>query len=1150
MPDTPEKCITNLLSDSPTREDAFGHASVADAIAELVTTEAGAKCIGLTGTWGSGKSSVVEILREKLAKLGAGTFDTFLFDAWAHQGDPLRRSFLEKLIDRLIAITWLQHAGDWKEKKEELAKRVQTTTTTSEPQLTFLGGAFAVTLLLLPLGYELFVRYIPEPRPQVFLGILGLFVILLPFLLISGTWLFWRPSLRIWEGAFWVTHRRPYHQRSLLALFLNKSQETTRSNTVRAPDPTSVEFQKIFGELIDEALRPSNRRLLIIVDNLDRVGASDALAIWATLKTFFDFDAHTHSTCLERLWLLLPFDETAIRKLWSDSSRKQDADPTTDNGKDLGQSFVDKTFQITFRVSPPVLSDWHEFLIRQLKAAFPTHSLEDFHDVYRIYDLRAIVPSKPPTPRDIKIFVNRIGAIHRQWGDRISLPVQALYVVLSKIDDNLAEGLAFEKDEHILKRVPADMVGTDWREGLAAIHFSVPKERALQVLMGAQLKDCLASADEGKIKQLAAIPGFTGVLERQIEENCPEWDKGETNRIAISASIIAKVPEANDPSWNRTWTLLCQFAQHVKVWSKFDAQVADGIIQIFKHSPTVTLLKNVIVATSNSVPREPVPQDVIDGWLDGVVALIAAFREEHAAVIERNLALATGPAIYVQIIVSAANKHLPEYICYLRPAVSDQLTHIMAEFSKLVADGKFDDAHLNAVLAMRGVRAAWPWDSLTEAMSSRLRTPSNLPIPEVSALLSALLSFEETVQAAKGSLASLCTAGYMSIHLNFASSDSNTAALCVLPILETIPAGNQSTVNTHSQSGINIYKQLLAKPDDKNDLVAALAKLVIKHKKLELLYTTPTKEGSTTALIQAILRQIALGDEACEHIPPARLIANKDYLKVALGNDLFESHVSRSVTGASLTAELSGRAFELGDVDLYKTALSVNEQNSGFAQFLISGMQSVTKETWITNLVSEGELLDLLVEIQDSGRCTDLGVEFEDALLNHAQQLVDGTARVERLRERWNLVFEGLEKNFRSVTLKKMVEILCTSSKPTAALLRLYGSLMASPEVLSSISERVVMHAFPQFLERLHVEELQWCSTVLERNPNCLIEVGPSTRQDLKSRIVAAASEQTIGEEVRHAIHKLAGLADVDLSTSEAASKAPDSSQTESNPNA
>ena len=62
-------------------------------------------------------------------------------------------------------------------------------------------------------------------------------------------------------------------------------QASTESRTLvtQTPDPTSVEFESIFRDLLDEALEPENRKLLIVVDNLDRVEPSDALSIWSTL---------------------------------------------------------------------------------------------------------------------------------------------------------------------------------------------------------------------------------------------------------------------------------------------------------------------------------------------------------------------------------------------------------------------------------------------------------------------------------------------------------------------------------------------------------------------------------------------------------------------------------------------------------------------------------------------------------------------------------------------------------------------------------------------------------------------------------------------------------------------------------------------------
>lgn len=89
------KCPTKPLLDLPAGEDAFGpHERIAEAIEELIASEDGGKSIALTGPWGSGKSTVVSLLKglfrddNRILKC-----EVFVFDAWSHQGDPLRRSF-------------------------------------------------------------------------------------------------------------------------------------------------------------------------------------------------------------------------------------------------------------------------------------------------------------------------------------------------------------------------------------------------------------------------------------------------------------------------------------------------------------------------------------------------------------------------------------------------------------------------------------------------------------------------------------------------------------------------------------------------------------------------------------------------------------------------------------------------------------------------------------------------------------------------------------------------------------------------------------------------------------------------------------------------------------------------------------------------
>ncbi len=414
-------CPTEVLSDAPTTQDSFSHSRVAIAIADVVLTAAGGKAIGLTGTWGSGKSTVVELLRTTLKEQPGGKIETFVFDAWAHQGDPLRRAFLEQLIDHLVDIGWLSSPEHWKNRKDDLARRVQKVTTKTRPTLTPLGAIFAALILLAPVGLQLVSKYDHNSFDHPYWAGIGFAVAALPFLFAAGVFLFLRPTKKFWEVRFWSENREKYRDETILALFFNRTQERTDSTTLTKPDPTSVEFQSMFSSLLQEALGDGERRLVIVADNLDRVDSGDALEIWATMKAFFDLGARRGSDWLPRLWLLVPFDPTALRRLWPENNKVEGDDlngvaPLSAGRDGIADSFADKTFQLTFRVSPPLLSDWSQFFIEQLKIAFPSgHDDNEFHKIYRLYDLKRLGGARPPTPRDIKLFVNRVGVIHRQW---------------------------------------------------------------------------------------------------------------------------------------------------------------------------------------------------------------------------------------------------------------------------------------------------------------------------------------------------------------------------------------------------------------------------------------------------------------------------------------------------------------------------------------------------------------------------------------------------------------------------------------------------------------------------------------------------------------------------------------------------------------
>ena len=353
-----------LLSDHPADTDAFGsHQRLADAVLELIRNEAGGKAIALTGSWGSGKSTVIKLIEQGLSVDNDSNDKEalFLFDAWSHEGDPLRRAFLEQLIDFLSDIDWLKNKSGWAKIKQEIQKRLKVSQTTQAPVLQRAGIWFAFSLLLVPIGLALFST-VSWPSAGLSVLILSFLLVLSPaiviLVLLGLLHIDWLPDEPDVSTNSRSTIER--EKRHILALLTSSSHTTTRDETYETPDPTSIEFQGYFSDLLKEALaKEQKRRLVIVVDNLDRVDSQDALSIWSTMRTFFEID-NKKGSWSDHLWMIVPFDPEGLQSLWNDP--RMATEDTSSSQQAAGETsaverFVKKTFQITFRVPPQVPSD-------------------------------------------------------------------------------------------------------------------------------------------------------------------------------------------------------------------------------------------------------------------------------------------------------------------------------------------------------------------------------------------------------------------------------------------------------------------------------------------------------------------------------------------------------------------------------------------------------------------------------------------------------------------------------------------------------------------------------------------------------------------------------------------------------------------------
>lgn len=488
--DKPESSSPRFLANKADGADLYegqSQNSLADNISQFLkeNDDIKRKVIGIEGEWGSGKSNVIEILKTKLGD----TYYFFVFDAWGHQEDLTRRSILEGLLVKLINDKVLL-GNEWKNKlRTLLAKKVEKEMK-NIPKLSWSVLLSILAILLTPISTFIAEQYLdslvitetatrPGSSPTWYEYLKACLIILLPFIFLAGK-----------IGYSYCKAPQGKGRQVLEELFyIYKGQEVINKSeeTISEDEPTVRQFITFLKEL--EA--GTDKKLIIVFDNMDRLPAIKVREIWSSIHTFFASDDNELKT-----WAVVPFDNDHILKVF-----KEDNDPGH------ADSYIHKTFSIVFHVPPPILSDWKELFNKKFADAFgykspPSQNIETIFDYYHL--------SNPKIkPRDIIYFINDLVALKQQWKDKIEFRYLALFAlkrtaiiknpfaqILSKEYLGTLE-LLFDFDEHL-------------DTNIAALAFNVQLEKADEVLLKRPIENVFKG--EGDFNVVSTHKSFFSVF--------------------------------------------------------------------------------------------------------------------------------------------------------------------------------------------------------------------------------------------------------------------------------------------------------------------------------------------------------------------------------------------------------------------------------------------------------------------------------------------------------------------------------------------------------------------------------------------------------------------------------------------------------------
>ncbi len=306
--------------------DRFGTAEIAQRLAKVVQRVEPPYTISLSGAWGVGKTWVAKRLKSELR----ATVPVVEVDLWTEDIEQLRRSLAVEVAAHLAGGSSSSVDNQRKEKADELDRELRRPDVeATPPHLDFAGLRTwsALKTGLIALGFAaLLILGLAQPAPVPSTGpnlvattLVGL-----------GT-----------AGLVWLLVQS--------GLVLSVSTPTSTLPPVRE----AVGLRRAFERLVTSP--GSSQKVLVVLDNLDRLTGEDAVRILGEIRSFVELPK-------SRAMFLVPLDRAAlerhlVRSMGGDAQGARD--------------YLDKFFNLDLVLTNPVPADLRDAVLGLLVSLFP-----------------------------------------------------------------------------------------------------------------------------------------------------------------------------------------------------------------------------------------------------------------------------------------------------------------------------------------------------------------------------------------------------------------------------------------------------------------------------------------------------------------------------------------------------------------------------------------------------------------------------------------------------------------------------------------------------------------------------------------------------------------------------------------------------------
>jgi hypothetical protein len=335
-------------------KDAFGHQHFADMLMNLIESQHRPPySIGLLGSWGTGKSSIKELylsslLNDNKALKGARRRDrihTISFNAWRHGGEQdIKRALLRDAYQQL--------GGDDEILNRHLHNQVTTVASAKRGLREWLKEA----LLQNATSALLFV-----------LILAACLAAMAGAAMLMGMTAQWAISVALLSA----TTIAGFLSKNVVDLRLRSPSLFSPQTTITFPATRTEEYERLLVTQI-QAFRKENQsctRLVVFVDDLDRLSATEMVAGLDAIRTFLELSLKVDRDDFGVIFVI-SCDEDRIADALSRGRGKTNLDlPATVVTRSDARRYLDRLFQFRLEIPPFPKVDMRKFAEQKLKEA-------------------------------------------------------------------------------------------------------------------------------------------------------------------------------------------------------------------------------------------------------------------------------------------------------------------------------------------------------------------------------------------------------------------------------------------------------------------------------------------------------------------------------------------------------------------------------------------------------------------------------------------------------------------------------------------------------------------------------------------------------------------------------------------------------------